>query len=168
MNGLQGASVPDFELTVEEGNDARPLPGFHVTRTRTLFVDNYGQVYLLAAPGHRTMLQRTDALPPDAEPTQAVIDPGLWLMARAAQSLGRGDCELTALRIADYYMFRGRLFCLKVSQVFELRHETDSRFIAVSALPAGARPLSEVEIEHIDGDVRAAARRLADEPLRNH
>ena len=40
MNGYQGAVAPEFELTVEESTEARPLPGFHVTRTRTFFVDN--------------------------------------------------------------------------------------------------------------------------------
>jgi hypothetical protein len=88
MNAFQGAVAPEFELTVEESAEARPLPGFHVTRTRTYFVDNYGQVYLLAAPGHRVMVQRQDELPADAEPTRDITDPDLWMMARAAASLG--------------------------------------------------------------------------------
>ena len=91
MDGTQGAVAPEFELTVEESAEARPLPGFHTTRTRTFFVDNFGQIYLLAAPGHRAMLQRQDELPDDAEPTRDVPDPDLWMMARAAAALGRGD-----------------------------------------------------------------------------
>jgi hypothetical protein len=43
--------APEFELTVEESADARPLPGFHVTRTRTYFVDNRGQIYCSRLPG---------------------------------------------------------------------------------------------------------------------
>ena len=35
MNGPQGAVAPEFELTVEERADARPVPGFHTTRTRS-------------------------------------------------------------------------------------------------------------------------------------
>jgi hypothetical protein len=85
MTRSQGAVAPEFELTVEEGADARPLPGFHVTRTRTFFVDNHGQIYLLAAPGHRAMLQRIDALPADAEPTRAITDPDVQMMARTAR-----------------------------------------------------------------------------------
>ena len=90
MDGTQGAVAPEFELTVEESAEARPLPGFHTTRTRTFFVDNFGQIYLLAAPGHRAMLQRQGELPADAEPTRDISDPDLWMMARAAASLGRG------------------------------------------------------------------------------
>lgn len=76
-------------LTVEEIAEARQLPGFHITRTRTFFVANDGQVYLLAAPGHRAMVQRQDKLPADAEPTRNISDPDLWMMAgQRPQSAG--------------------------------------------------------------------------------
>ena len=77
MNGSQGAAAADFELTVEVCADARPLPGFHATRTRTYFVDNHGRAFLVAAPGHRAMLQGIDELPADAEPTRDIREPEL-------------------------------------------------------------------------------------------
>ena len=157
MDGSHGAVAPEFELTVEEGADARPLPGFHVTRTRTFFVDNDRQIYLLAAPGHRAMLQRQDELPADAEPTLDIPDPDLWMMARAAASLGLGGPELSPLTLADYYVWRTRLFRVQAGQVFELKRDVGVRFERVAALPAGAVPLTEAEAEQLSQDVHDAA-----------
>ena len=125
MDGTQGAVAPEFELTVEESAEARPLPGFHTTRTRTFFVDNLGQIYLLAAPGHRVMLQRQDELPADAEPTRDIPDPDLWMIARAAHELGRGQRDVPELHIADFYAWRTRLFHVHAGCVFELQREPD-------------------------------------------
>jgi len=161
MNGPQGASAPDFELTIVEGADARPLPGFHITRTRTYFVDNFGEIYLLAAPGHRAMLQRVLELPDDAEPTRDIPDPDLWMMARAATSLGRGGQELSPLTLADYYAWRTRLFHVRAGRVFELKRDGGVRFERVAALPAGAVPFTEAEAEQLGDDVHEAARRIA-------
>lgn len=160
MNRPQGAVAPDFELTVEEGADARPVPGFHITRTRTYFVANDGQVYLLAAPGHRVMLQRQDELPDDAEPTRDVPDPDLWMMARAAASLGGGRRELLPLMLADYYAWRTRLFRVQGGGVFELRRGDGVRFERVAALPAGAVAFTEAEAEQLGADVHEAASRI--------
>ncbi len=156
MDGSQGALAPEFELTVEESADARPLPGFHVTRTRTFFVDNDGQIYLLAAPGHRAMLQRQGELPADAEPTRDIADPDLWMMARAAASLGRGGPELSPLTLADYYVWRTRLFRVQAGRVFELKRDGGVRFERVAALPAGAVPFTEAEAEQLGQDVADA------------
>lgn len=160
MGCHHGAVAPEFELTVEESAEARPLPGFHVTRTRTMFVDNDGQIFLLAAPGHRAMLQRIDELPVDAEPTRAIADPDLWMMARAAASIGRGGRERSPLGIADYFAWRTRLFHLHAGQVFELKRDGGVRFVPVTALPAGAVPFTEVEAEQLGDDIHEAARRL--------
>ena len=161
MDGHQGAVAPEFELTVEESADARPLPGFHVTRTRTFFVANDGQVYLLAAPGHRAMVQRQDELPADAEPTRNISDPDLWMMAKAAASLGRGGRELSRLTLADYYAWRTRLFRVQGGQVFELKRGETVRFEVVAGLPAGAVPFTEAEAEQLGLDVHDAARQIA-------
>ncbi len=160
MNGSRGAVAPEFELTVEEGADTRALPGFHVTRTRTFFVDDHGRVYLVSAPGHRAMLQQIEALPADAEPTRAVADPDLWMMARAAQSLGSGARERSPLSIADYYAWRTRLYLVRGSRVFELKRDGGVRFALVAALPAGAVPFTEAEAEQLGQDVHEAARRI--------
>jgi len=157
MNANQGAVAPEFELTVEESAEARPLPGFHVTRTRTFFVDNIGRVYLLAAPGQRAMLQRQDDLPADAEPTRDITDPGLWMMAKAAAALGRGEPELSPLTLADYYAWRSRLFRVHAGRVFELKRDGGVRFERVAALPAGAVPFTEAEAELLGQDVHDAA-----------
>ena len=161
MEGHQGAVAPEFELIVEECADVRPLPGFHVTRTRTFFVDNYGQVYLLAAPGHRAMLQRQDKLPADAEPTRDIADPDLWMMARAAASIGKGGREMSPLTLADYYAWRTRLFRVQGSQVFELKRGETVRFEIVAGLPAGAVPFTEAEAEQLGQDIHEAAGRIA-------
>ena len=163
MDGTQGAVAPEFELTVEESAEARPLPGFHTTRTRTFFVDNFGQIYLLAAPGHRAMLQRQDELPDDAEPTRDVPDPDLWMIARAAHELGRGQRDVPELHIADFYAWRTRLFHIHAGRVFELQREPDGvRFVLASLLPAGAVPFTEAEAEQLGDDIREAARCLTD------
>ena len=128
MNGTQGAVAPEFELMVEESAEARPVPGFHTTRTRTFFVDNFGQIYLLAAPGHRAMLQRQGELPADAEPTRDIADPDLWIMVRAAASLGRGGQEFSPLTLADYYAWRTRLFHVQAGRVFELKRDGGDHF----------------------------------------
>ncbi|MBL8972399.1 MAG: hypothetical protein JNK56_17565 [Myxococcales bacterium] len=160
MNGTQGAVAPEFELTVEESAEARPLPGFHTTRTRMFFVDNFGQIYLLAAPGHRAMLQRQGELPADAEPTRDIANPDLWMMARAAASLGRGGQELSPLTLADYYAWRTRLFHVQAGRVFELKRDGGVRFERVAALPAGAVPFTEAEAEQLGHDVHDAASRI--------
>ena len=156
----QGAVAPEFELTVEESAEARPLPGFHVTRTRTFFVDNYGQVYLLAAPGHRAMLQRQDELPADAEPTRDIADPDLWMMARAAASLGRGGRELSPLTLADYYAWRTRLFRVQGGRVFELKRDGRRSLRACGGAAGGAVPFTEAEAEQLGQDVHDAAGRI--------
>lgn len=160
MTGSQGAVAPEFELAVEESADTRPLPGFHTTRTRTFFVDNFGQIFLLAAPGHRAMLQRQDELPDDAEPTRDIPDPDLWMMARAAASLGRGEQELSPLMLADYYAWRTRLFHVYAGRVFELMRDGGIRFERVAALPAGAVPFTESEAEQLRQEVHDAASRI--------
>lgn len=160
MNGSQGAVAPEFELTIEESADARPLPGFHTTRTRTYFVDNPGQVYLLASPGHRAMLQRQEELPADAEPTRDILDPDLWMMARAAASLGGGRRELLPLMLADYYAWRTRLFRVQAGRVFELKRDGGVRFERVATLPAGAVAFTEAEAEQLGDDIHEAARRI--------
>jgi hypothetical protein len=160
MDGHQGALAPEFELTVEESADTRPLPGFHVTRTRTLFVDDHGRVYLVAAPGHRAMLQQVEALPADAEPTRAIADPNLWMMARAAQSLGRGAGEPSLLSLADYFAWRTRLFRVQAGRVFELKRDGAVRFEAVPALPRGAVAFTEAEAQQLGDDIHAAAHRI--------
>lgn len=160
MNGSQGAVAPEFELTIEERADARPLPGFYTTRTRTYFADNFGQVYLLASPGHRAMLQRQEELPADAEPTRDIPDPDLWMMARAAASLGRGGQELSPLTLADYYAWRTRLFHVQAGRVFELKRDGGVRFERVAALPAGAVPFTEAEAGQLGDDIHEAARRI--------
>lgn len=160
MDGTQGAVAPEFELTVEESAEAWPLPGFHTTRTRTFFVDNLGQIYLLAAPGHRVMLQRQDELPADAEPTRDIPDPDLWMMARAAASLGRGRQEFSPLTLADYYAWRTRLFHVRAGRVFELKRDRGVRVERVPALPAGAVPFTEAEAEQLCQDVHDAASRI--------
>jgi hypothetical protein len=157
MAGQKFDLAPEFELTIEDCADLRPLPGFHVTRTRTFFVDNYGQAWLLSAPGHRAMLQRISELPADAEPTRAIEEPDLWMMARAAQSMGRGG-ELSPLSIADYFAWRAHLFHVRAGQVFELRRDGGARFVAVSALPPGAVPFTETEAEQLGDDIHQAAR----------
>ena len=160
MNGPQGAVAPEFELTVEEHADARPVPGFHTTRTRTYFVANDGQIYLLAAPGHRVMLQRQDELPEDAEPTRDIADPDLWMMARAAASLGGGRRELLPLMLADYYAWRTRLFRVQAGRVFELKRDGGVRFERVATLPAGAVAFTEAEAEQLGDDIQEATRRI--------
>lgn len=160
MTGSQGAVAPEFELTIEESAEAQPLPGFHTTRTRTFFVDNFGQIYLLAAPGHRAMLQLQDDLPDDAEPTRDIPDPDLWMMARAAASLGRGGQELSPLMLADYYAWRMRLFHVHAGRVFELTRVGGVRFEHVAALPAGAVPFTEAEAEQLGQDIHDAASRI--------
>lgn len=160
MGGPQGAVAPEFELTVEESADARPLPGFHVTRTRTYFVDNRGQIFLLAAPGHRVMLQRIDALPADAESTRAITDPDVQMMARTAASIGRGGREVSRLILADYYAWRTRLFHVTAGRVFELKRDGDVRFVPVAALPAGAVPFTEAEAQQLGHDIHEAARHI--------
>ena len=157
MNGSQSAAAPEFELTVEESAEARPLPGFHVTRTRTYFVDNTGEVYLLAAPGQRAMLQRQDELPDDAEPTRDIADPNLWMMARAASSLGRGGPVLPPPRLADYYAWRTRLFRVDAGRVFELKRDGRVRFERVATLPSRAVHFTEAEAEQLGQDVHDAA-----------
>ena len=161
MEGHQGAWTPDFELTVEESAEVRPLPGFHVSRTRTFFVDNYGLVYLLAAPGYRVMLQRQDELPTDAEPTRDIHDPDLWMISRAAASIGRGGRDLSPLTLADYYAWRTRLFRVQGSQVFELKRGETVRFEVVAGLPAVAMPFTEAEAEQLGQDIHEAARQIA-------
>jgi hypothetical protein len=160
MNGSQGAAAADFELTVELCADARPLPGFHTTRTRTFFVDNHGRAYLVAAPGHRAMLQAIDELPGDAELTRDVADPDLWMMARAAHELGREPRALPELHVADFYAWRTRLFHIHGGRVFELQREPGGvRFVPASLLPAGAVPFTEAEAEQLGDDIHEAARR---------
>jgi|JI10StandDraft_1071094.scaffolds.fasta_scaffold03174_11 hypothetical protein len=161
MNGSQSAAAAEFELTVEVCADARPVPGFHVTRTRTFFVDNHGRVFLVAAPGHRAMLLRVDELPADAEPTRDVPEPEPWVMARAVHALGRGQPNLPELHIADFYAWRTRLFHVHAGQVFELHRELDGvRFAPAPLLPTGAVPFTEAEAEQLGDDIHEAARRL--------
>ena len=163
MNGSQSAASADFELTVEVCADARPLPGFHTTRTRTFFVDNLGRAYLVSAPGHRVMLQAIDELPEDAELTRDVPDPDLWMIARAAHELGRGQRDVPELHIADFYAWRTRLFHIHAGRVFELQREPDGvRFVLASLLPAGAVPFTEAEAVQLGDDIHEAARRLTD------
>lgn len=160
MTSSQGALAVDFELTVEACADARPLPGFHVTRTRTFFVDNHGRVYLLAMPGQRAMLALVEALPPSAGPTRDV-DATMQMMARVAQALGAGQHELTPLRLASYFAWRTRLFLVHAGQVHELRREADKvHFDPAPALPTGAIPFTEAEALRLGEDVHRAARRL--------
>jgi hypothetical protein len=161
MNGPQNAAAADFELTVEVCADARPLPGFHTTRTRTFFVDNHGRTFLVAAPGHRVMLQQTGELPADAEPTRDVPEPELWMMARAAHALGRGQPGMPELHIADFYAWRTRLFHVHAGHVYELeRGPDDVRFVPASLLPAGAVPFTAAEAQQLADDVHQATRRL--------
>lgn len=160
MTSSQNASPADFELTVEPCADARPLPGFYVTRTRTFFVDDHGRVYLLAMPGQRAMLALAEALPPSAGPTRDV-DKTLQMMARVAQALGRGQHELTPLRLAGYFAWRTRLFRVHAGQVYELKRDADAvRFDPAPALPAGAIPFTEAEALRLGEDVHRAACRL--------
>ena len=162
MNGSHGAAAADFELTVEVCADSRPLPGFHSTRTRIFFVDNHGRAFLVAAPGHRAMLQGVDELPRDAQPTRAIRDPELWMMARAAHALGCGQQDLAELYIADFYAWRTRLFHVHAGRVFELKRESGGvRFVPASLLPAGAVPFTEAEAQRLAEDIHEAARRLA-------
>lgn len=161
MNGSQSSAAADFELTVEVCADGRPLPGFHSTRTRTFFVDNHGRAFLVAAPGHRAMLQSVDELPADAEPTGDIRDPELRMMARTAGALGSGRHDLPDLHIADFYAWRTRLFHVHTGRVFELQREPDDvRFVPASLLPAGAVPFTEAEAEQLADDVHRAARRI--------
>ncbi len=126
-------------------------------------VDDHGRAYLVSAPGHRAMLQQIEALPADAEPTRAVADPDLWMMARAAQSLGSGARVRSPLSIADYYAWRTRLYLVRGSRVFELKRDGGVRFALVAALPAGAVPFTEAEAEQLGQDVHDAARRIDEE-----
>ena len=163
MNGSHGAAAADFELTVEVCADARPLPGFHATRTRTYFVDNHGRAFLVAAPGHRAMLQGIDELPADAEPTRDIREPELWMMARAAHALGHGAPDLPELHIADFYAWRTRLFHVHAGHIFELQREPDGvRFVPASLLPAGAVPFTDAEAQQLGDEIHEAARRLAE------
>jgi hypothetical protein len=163
MNGSQGAAAADFELTVEVCADARPLPGFHATRTRTYFVDNHGRAFLVAAPGHRAMLQGIDELPADAEPTRDVREPELWMMARAAHGLGHGAPDLPELHIADFYAWRTRLFHVQAGHVFELQRGPDGvRFVLASLLPVGAVPFTDAEAQQLGDEIHEAARQLAE------
>lgn len=157
MNGLQSAAQAEFELTVEESGDARPLPGFHVTRTRTYFVADRGQVFLLAAPGHRAMLQRADALPAGAVPTRSSDDPDLDLMARAAQALVCGARELVPLHVPVFFAWRTRLFHVRDGEVHELKRDHSVRFEVAAALPAGAVPFTAADARQLGDEVHAAA-----------
>ncbi len=157
MTGPQSAAQAEFELTVEESGDARPLPGFHVTRTRTYFVADRGHVFLLAAPGHRAMLQRAEALPADAVPTGSSDDSDVHLMARAAQALACGARELAPLHVPTFFAWRTRLFHVKDGVVHELKCDPGVRFEAVAALPAGAVPFTAAEARQLGDEVRAAA-----------
>lgn len=159
MAQLSESAPPEFELTVEEGRDFQAIPGFYVTRTRTFFVNNFGQTFLLAAPGQRAMLQRVDDLPADAEPTRAITDPDLWMLARATQVLGKGAGA--TMTLADFYAARGRLFHVRQCRVFELRREPDGpRFVEAANLPASAVPFTESEAEQLPSEIAAAARVL--------
>lgn len=161
MNGSQSAAAAEFELTVEVCAEARPVPGFHVTRTRTFFVDNHGRAFLVAAPGHRAMLLRVDELPADAEPTRDVPEPELWMLARAIHGLGRGQPHLPELHIADFYAWRTRLFHVHAGQVFELHRDSSGvRFVPAPMLPAGAVPFTDAEAQQLGDDIHEAARRL--------
>lgn len=159
MDQLSGRAPQEFELTVEELADSQAIPGFYVTRTRTFFVNNWGMPYLLAAPGHRAMLQRVEGLPADAEPTRAITDPDLWMLARATQVLGQGPGA--AMTIADFYAARGYLYHVRACRIFELQRGPGGPvFIAVDTLPSGAIPFTESEAEQLGPEIAAAAARV--------
>lgn len=161
MNGSQGALAAEFELTVEACADARPLPGFYVTRTRTFFVDNHARVYLLAAPGQRAMLMQMETLPPNADPT-GDVGTTMQMLARVAQALGCGQPELGPLRLARFFAWRTRLFHVRAGHVYELRRDDDGvRFDPASALPASAIPFTETDLLQLGDDVHRAAQRLS-------
>lgn len=161
MNGSQCTPAAEFELTVEACADARPLPGFYVTRTRTFFVDNHGRAYLLAAPGQRAMLMQVETLPPSADPT-GDVSTTMQMLARVAQALGSGQAELGLLRLASFFAWRTRLFHVHAGHVYELRRdENGARFDPASALPASAIPFTETELLQLGDDVHRAAHHLS-------